>query len=141
MQKTWKILGSQYYLGNYGVSPSYFRARNGSTLLVSWQLLNSFKENSSNFLLLWLTASFAFHVQREHYDEMIYPSAKYKLFTYTRQFCIKNITLSYDKFFRICHAVNTVLVHVLALSQTYPLPLLRRSLFQSLSLYFQHSPS
>jgi len=46
------------------VFPSYFRARNGSILLLSWQLLNSFKVNSTNFLLLLLTAGFAFHVQK-----------------------------------------------------------------------------
>lgn len=112
-----------------------------STLLLSWQLLNSFRLNSTNFccwLLVLLSMS-----RRDHYDEMIYPSAKYKLFTYTRQFCIKNITLwlSYDNFFRICHAVNAISVPVLALSQTYPFPVLRRSLFQSLSLCLQHSPT
>lgn len=35
-----------------------------STLLLSWQLLNSFKLNSTNFLLLLPTADFAFHVQK-----------------------------------------------------------------------------
>lgn len=128
-----QILGPQYNPGNYSVSASYFRARNGSTLLLPWQLLNSFEVSSTNFLLLLLTVLLSMS-RRDCYDEMICASAKYKLFTFTRQFCANNITLclSYDKIFRICHAVNSVLVHVLTLSQTYPFPFLRTLLFNLL---------
>lgn len=62
-------------------------------------------------------------------DELIHPSAEYNLFTYTRQFCIKNIPLSSDKFFRTCHAVKHYLGPCSYCLPILPSPCLEQILF------------
>lgn len=96
--KRHNTLGPRYYLGSYRVFPSYFRmeARNFSPN--SFRILSIYTVLISSVAGCW----FCFLCP----DELIYSSAEYNLFTYSRQFCIKNIPLSSDKFFCICHAVK-----------------------------------